>query len=120
MIHRKRTTSNRNKAVRGAYAVRTTPSPAHEIGPVLERRLEDAGDSGYLFENSGTGKPIRDVKKSWHHALKLAGLDGKPGVDRLRIDDLRHTGATRLIRNTGRFSHQPIPRRKRAESRLYK
>jgi len=30
----------------------------------------------------------------------MAGLAGKPGVDRLRIHDLRHTAATRLMRNT--------------------
>ncbi len=72
-----------------------------EVKPIIERLIMEAGPNGYLFENLGTGKPILDVKKSWLHALKLAGPHGKLGVDRLRIHDLRHTAATRLMRNTG-------------------
>ena len=71
-----------------------------EIRPIIEGLLKGAGENGFLFENPATGKPIHSIKKSWLHAIKEAGLDGKPGVDRLRIHDLRHTAATRLMRNT--------------------
>lgn len=72
-----------------------------EILPLLERLISTAGENGHLFENPETGRPFEDVRSSWRHALKKAGLDGKPGVDRFRIHDLRHTAATRLMRNTG-------------------
>lgn len=67
---------------------------------ILERLVSGVGKNGFLFENPATGRPITDVKTSWLHAIKEAGLSGKPGVDRLRIHDLRHTAATRLTRNT--------------------
>ena len=35
-------------------------------------------------------------KKSWNSILKEAGLEGKPGVDKLRFHDLRDTAATNL------------------------
>src|SRR5262249_6445359 len=53
--------------------------PIHSnIRPVLERRCEQAGESGDLFENPKTGKPIKDIKTAWRSALKLAGLPHIP------------------------------------------
>ena len=38
------------------------------------------------------------VQNAWDGILKKAGLKGKPGVDKLRLHDLRHTAATNLAR----------------------
>ena len=39
------------------------------------------------------------IQNSWNGILKKAGLKGKPGVDKLRFHDLRHTAATNLARS---------------------
>ena len=39
------------------------------------------------------------TQNSWTTILKKAGLKGKPGVDRIRFHDLRHTAATDLARS---------------------
>ncbi|MFP5262006.1 MAG: tyrosine-type recombinase/integrase [Blastocatellia bacterium] len=49
--------------------------PIHSgIKPLLQRLCEQAGASGYLFENPKTGKPIADIKTAWRSALKDAGI----------------------------------------------
>jgi integrase len=56
---------------------RTTP--IHDaIEPVLRNLCEEAGPSGYLFENARTGKPITDIKHAWGKALELAGIPHIP------------------------------------------
>lgn len=55
-------------------------------------------DSEFLFVNPRTGKPFTSIDSSWNGILKKAGLEGKPGVDKLRFHDLRHTAATNLAR----------------------
>jgi len=66
--------------------------PIHpELRPTLLRLMEGAGESGYLFGNTRTGRPIRDVKTAWHNALRDAGIIG------LRFHDLRHTFGTRAV-----------------------
>jgi integrase len=47
----------------------------------------------WVFAHPKTGKPLRDVKKSWSTVLKRAEIEG------LRIHDLRHSFGTRLSRN---------------------
>jgi integrase len=69
-----------------------------EIQPVIERLLKQNKDSKYLFVNPGTGTRFTKVYNAWSTVLKKAGLDGKPGVDKLRLHDLRHTAATNLAR----------------------
>jgi len=66
--------------------------PMHQaLRPILQRLVEKAGPSGYLFENPKTGKPIRDVKTGWRLALHDAKIEG------LRLHDLRHSFGTRAI-----------------------
>lgn len=46
----------------------------------------------WLFPGNIEGKPITDVKKSWATILERANIDGT-----VRIHDLRHTYASRLV-----------------------
>ena len=48
--------------------------------------------SEYIFINPSTNKPYVDIRKAWHKACKLAGIEN------LRFHDLRHTVCTRLIK----------------------
>ena len=101
--------NNAQKALQGSSRyIKNTPqtAPITRLWPVplefSERSKKFYHSIGKILvnENPATGRPITDVKTSWIHAIKEAGLDGKPGVNRLRIHDLRHTAATRLMRNT--------------------
>jgi len=69
-----------------------------EIRPIIMRLLRKNKDSDYLFVNPKTGSRYTTVQNSWNSILKKAGLEGKPGVDKLRFHDLRHTAATNLAR----------------------
>jgi integrase len=60
-----------------------------EARAVIERGLE-AGHSTILHYQ---GRPVREIHRSWYKAVRKAGLVG------LRIHDLRHTFATRLVLN---------------------
>ena len=63
--------------------------PIHnDIDPVLRMLCEEAGPTGYLFENLKTGKPVREVKTAWRSALPEAGIQG------FRFHDLRHSFGT--------------------------
>jgi integrase len=68
------------------------------IKPIIKRLLKENNESKYLFVNPKTGKRYTSVQNSWNGILKKAGLKGKPGVDKLRLHDLRHTAATNLAR----------------------
>ncbi|HYA92796.1 MAG TPA: site-specific integrase [Thermodesulfobacteriota bacterium] len=48
------------------------------------------GESDYIFLGPD-GKPLRDIKRSFHTALK------KPGIKDFRWHDLRHTSASHLL-----------------------
>jgi integrase len=53
--------------------------PIHpEIRPILQRLCDNAGPSGYLFENPKTGKPRKDIKTAWRSALEDAGIPHIP------------------------------------------
>jgi len=69
-----------------------------DIQPVIERLLKENSDSKYLFVNPRTGTRFTKIYNAWSTVLKKAGLDGTPGVDKIRIHDLRHTVATKLAR----------------------
>lgn len=69
------------------------------IRPILERLLKKDSDSEYLFVNPKTKMRYTRTQNSWTTILKKAGLKGKPGVDRIRFHDLRHTAATDLARS---------------------
>ena len=60
--------------------------PAREALLNLGRR-----SAGYVFINSQTRKPFKDIKTTFKHACKEAGIKS------IRIHDLRHTFATRFI-----------------------
>lgn len=49
-----------------------------EIRFILQRLCENAGPSGYLFENLKTGKPRKDIKTAWRSALEDAGIPHIP------------------------------------------
>jgi integrase len=51
------------------------------------------GKSEYVFTNPKTGKPYNDIKKSFTSALEEAGIED------FHFHDLRHTFASRLVRN---------------------
>jgi integrase len=40
----------------------------------MQRLCKEARDSGYLFENPKTGKPITTIKTAWGKALRDAGI----------------------------------------------
>ena len=69
-----------------------------EIRPILRWLLMANRDSEYLFVSLETGARFTAIQNSWSRILKKAGLWGKPGVDKLRFHDLRHTAATTLAR----------------------
>jgi integrase len=53
--------------------------PIHpNIRDLLQRLCNEAGESGYLFENPKTGKPITDIKKGWRKALADANIPHIP------------------------------------------
>ena len=68
------------------------------IRPIIKRLMSPNKDSKYLFVNPKTGTKFTSIDNSWNGILKKAGLKGKPGVDKLRFHDLRHTAATNLAR----------------------
>ena len=67
------------------------------IRPIIKRLLKESPESEYLFVSPRTGTKFTSVKNSWNGILKEAGLNGKPGVDRLRFHDLRHTFISILL-----------------------
>jgi len=69
-----------------------------DIKPILKRLLKMNKDSKYLFVNPRTETRFTKVYNAWSTVLKKAGLEGIPGVDKIRIHDLRHTVATKLAR----------------------
>jgi integrase len=68
------------------------------VRPIVKRLLRKNPDSDYLFVNPESGTRYTAIQNSWNGILKKAGLKGKPGVDKLRFHDLRHTAATKLAR----------------------
>jgi integrase len=86
--------------------------------------------SEYLFQNERTGKPILNPKTAFRNAVR------RSGIGHIRLHDLRHTFATRLIRRgvdlvtvknllrhstiamTLRYSHPGAIERRRAVSLL--
>lgn len=68
------------------------------IYPIIKHLMNTHKASKYLFVNPKTGERYTSIDNSWNGILKKAGLDGKPGVDKLRFHDLRHTAATNLAR----------------------
>ena len=67
--------------------------------PVIERLLKKDSDSEYLFVNPKTKARYTRIQNSWTTILQKANLKGKPGVDRIRFHDLRHTAATNLAKS---------------------
>jgi integrase len=65
----------------------------------LLKNLPRDGQNPYVFPNPDTGKPYREIFKSWHTARKLAGLSD------VRIHDLRHSFASFLV-NSGRSLYE--------------
>ena len=49
-----------------------------------------------LFLRDRPGERYKNFQNARNHVLKNAGLYGKPGVDKLRLHDLRDTAATNL------------------------
>jgi len=68
------------------------------IRPIVKHLLGNNKNSEYAFVNPRTGTRYTTIQNSWNGILRKAGLKGKPGVDKLRFHDLRHTAATNLAR----------------------
>ncbi|MBW1824539.1 MAG: tyrosine-type recombinase/integrase, partial [Deltaproteobacteria bacterium] len=66
------------------------------IKPILKRLMKENRESEYLFVNPKTGSRFTSIKNGWDGILAKVVLKGKPGVDKLRFHDLRHTAATNL------------------------
>ena len=64
----------------------------------LGTKYKQNKDSKYLFVNPKTGTRFTKVYNAWSTVLKEAALDGIPGVDKIRVHDIRHTVATKLAR----------------------
>ncbi|MEI8390777.1 MAG: tyrosine-type recombinase/integrase [bacterium] len=52
---------------------------------------EHSKDGEYVFTNPMTGEPYNDIKRAFTRACNDAG------IEKLRIHDLRHTAATRMV-----------------------
>ena len=58
---------------------RSRSVPIHpDIKSLFQRLYDQAGQSGYLFENPKTGKPLIDIKTAWRSALRDAGIPHIP------------------------------------------
>jgi len=66
--------------------------------PIVKKCLEMNPESEYLFVNPKTGTRYFRIQRSWDSILKKAGIEGRPGVDKLRLHDLRHTAASNLAK----------------------
>ncbi len=117
LIHLSITKSGKSRAVPINKAVR-------EELLKLDRKQE------CLFLNSQTGKPLREVKRSFREACREARIDG------LHFHDLRHTAATRLmeggadpftiasilghadLRMTARYTHAAESRKREALEKI--
>lgn len=67
------------------------------IGPIIKKKIRSS-ECKYLFVNKKTGTRFYDIKNAFDGILKTAGIEGKPGVDKIRFHDLRHTAGTLLAR----------------------
>ena len=68
------------------------------LRPVIQSLMRQNRGSEFLVVNPRTGERFTSIQNSWKGILKKAGLTGRPGVDKLRIHDIRHTAATNLAR----------------------
>ena len=68
------------------------------LRPIVNRLMKNNKGSDYLIVNPKTGTKFTSIQNGWNGILKKAGIEGRPGVDKLRIHDIRHTAATNLAR----------------------
>jgi integrase len=69
------------------------------VRPIIVKLLKQNKGHKYLIVNPKTGKRYTNVQNARDHILEDAGLYGKPGVDKLRLHDLKNTAATKLARS---------------------
>ncbi len=117
--------------------VENTKSGKPRLIPINECLLEElmrlkrqSGKSNYVFLYPDSGKPLKDVKRSFPGAVRRSGIRG------LRFHDLRHSFASRLVakgvdlitikellghhsvRITERYTHSNSEQKKSAVERL--
>jgi integrase len=102
--------------------------PIHsDLKPVMQRPSDESPDSGYLFANPKTGKPIRTIKTVWqktsrntgipyfnfpcagHHTFGTRAVDGDAPVSTVK-EVMRHMD----INLTRRYVHASDEGRRRA------
>jgi site-specific recombinase XerD len=63
------------------------------VESTLKKMEQEKENSGYVFWNTKTQKPIQDVKKGFKKACRSAGIKN------LRFHDLKHNFASSLVEN---------------------
>lgn len=78
--------------------------PINDSAMWVIEQLKSKGSSKYLFPSPATGKPYTTITRAWYRIRKKAGI-----ADNVRIHDLRHTFASRLVsRQIGLFEAQKL------------
>jgi integrase len=78
--------------------------PLNDSAMWVIEQLKSKGSSTYLFPSPATGRPYTTITRAWYRIRKKAGI-----ADNVRIHDLRHTFASRLVsRQIGLFEAQKL------------
>lgn len=78
--------------------------PLNDSAMWVIEQLKSQGSSRYLFPSPASGKPYTTITRAWYRIRRKAGI-----ADNVRIHDLRHTFASRLVsRGTSLYEAQKL------------